>query len=1280
MTAGLLIFSYGLFSIAAQALLFREFVGCLQGGDISVGVFFASWFLWVALGAVAVYRIRALADYLLTGIELLLLGYLPAFILQFILLIAARDIAGAQRYALLPVSTIVLLSLLVNAPVSVITGMFFPIACRCVREKGTLAIRWVYMLEAAGSFAGGLGTTLLLAFGATSARVFLALALIVSLSVFLSLLTYRHIRSAVAAALLVTASALCLATGADRALTRYVQLAKWTKLLTNEGFAGAFQTPQAEYLYGAYGGQWVAIREGSVIEALPDETTAGRMAAISLCQNPGARNILVIGSGLGLCRQFLHLPQVERVFWTGTDSEYVRMVNRYVPSDLRISDERFQPFAGDIRPLLAARKQSFDIVIVNMPELTSSVLNRYYTAEFYRDVKLSLSPNGIVAVAAAGGENVIGTELATLGASVRMTLETAFSHLVLAPGDQTWFIASDSNNLSGNPGTLRDRLAAIDQAAAIFPPNALLSVYLPDRAEKALESYRNADLPQQLLINRDAKPLTHLYGLLLSARQSDAPITRFVHTLVVTGSFVLFVPILLFVILRIFYILKTGERNKPSAFDGSFMVFSTGLAGIGVVIVLMYLYQTRFGSLYLHIGAISSLFMAGLAVGAAIIGYFLKAADNETLTPVRRENPLFIVVALNAVLLAAIAFWPVAQWTHVVFAGAFVLCGLFTGCYFPIAGRQLACAGFDPGLAGGKLETADHFGAAAGGLLTTLILVPIMGTTAVLFLFIALILANVPAAILRIRQSAEFFYADTTVFKLRRLGYALFGIAATIVVFSNLLAASAAKLRPALTEYEAASLAGQAVIQRTTGALRESGRTVNYFTVFESEGKPVGYIFSSQDLAPDVRGFGGKMNLAVYVDTGGKLIDLRILQSNETPSYLDMLTGWYDRLKGRLLFDAKSFAGVDAVTGATVSSQAILTALDRSAHRFATDILGRSIGTPTKATAPRLPVLPDITSIYLVSALCATLLVIYFGGFWSRLIVLCANLIIGGIILNAQYSSEQIAGLLSLQLPAVSLNGVFLLAVAVPLTVALFGNVYCGYLCPFGALQELIGLLIPRRRKQQLPTQQMRIARFAKYIVLFILVVLFFISRSRTTLAGDPLSQIFNLPVYSLWRPFVLIAAAAVFCSLFYTRFWCRYVCPVGAFLSLLNNLAPLKRYLPAKWYRNCEFGLTADDHLDCIYCDKCRYDSRPAASQEQTPARISPSFAVAVFVIVILLSVFSVRSFLQAVPLRAGQTISAAGSAGQPRDVDFARIEKMIKEKKLSDREADFYKKVDSQ
>src|SRR4030042_1635652 len=111
-----LIFSYGLFSIAAQTLLFREFVTTFEGNDISVGIFFGSWFLWVGLGAVLVRKAEALTEKLLKGIEFLFLAYLPAFVLQTILIIQARELVGIESYALWSIRDILLVSLIVNAP------------------------------------------------------------------------------------------------------------------------------------------------------------------------------------------------------------------------------------------------------------------------------------------------------------------------------------------------------------------------------------------------------------------------------------------------------------------------------------------------------------------------------------------------------------------------------------------------------------------------------------------------------------------------------------------------------------------------------------------------------------------------------------------------------------------------------------------------------------------------------------------------------------------------------------------------------------------------------------------------------------------------------------------------------------------------------------------------------------------------------------------------------------------------------------------------------------
>jgi hypothetical protein len=205
--------------------------------------------------------------------------------------------------------------------------------------------------------------------------------------------------------------------------------------------------------------------------------------------------------------------------------------------------------------------------------------------------------------------------------------------------------------------------------------------------------------------------------------------------------------------------------------------------------------------------------------------------------------------------------------------------------------------------------------------------------------------------------------------------------------------------------------------------------------------------------------------------------------------------------------------------------------------------------------------------------------------------------------------------------------------------------------------------------------------------------MVFFLSRNRSTLTADPLISFFNMPFrLAIGGSMLVIVTIVLAGSLFYTRFWCRYLCPAGAFLSLLNNITILKRYLPAKRFAKCEFGLTANDHNDCIYCDRCRYRRQKTEDRRQkivTQYEIKPLgllsryFVVVVITVMVFVSTVSISKLQQVFPAAISQPAVSpiklgVGSAGQPRDVDLQKVRTLMEQKGLSDREAEFYKKVE--
>ena len=267
--------------------------------------------------------------------------------------------------------------------------------------------------------------------------------------------------------------------------------------------------------------------------------------------------------------------------------------------------------------------------------------------------------------------------------------------------------------------------------------------------------------------------------------------------------------------------------------------------------------------------------------------------------------------------------------------------------------------------------------------------------------------------------------------------------------------------------------------------------------------------------------------------------------------------------------------------------------------------------------------------------------------------------------------------MLSWHTPSIEVTGAFLFIAGIPLLVVIFGNLYCGYICPFGAAQELLSYILPGRFKPPISNGSMRKARFVKYIILLIVLIVFFASRDRTTLTADPLISIFSrqFTTHDFRSTLLFVVAAALIGSIFWPRFWCRYLCPAGAFLSLLNHVAILKRYLPAKKFGKCQFGLTGRDNMDCIQCDKCRFEKFDSSATKRRES--AGAFAACVLIVALFVSAVSADRFLEVIP--AGPEMGAVSvPGGQPRDVDVQRVRTMIREKKLSDKEADFYKQIE--
>jgi polyferredoxin len=163
------------------------------------------------------------------------------------------------------------------------------------------------------------------------------------------------------------------------------------------------------------------------------------------------------------------------------------------------------------------------------------------------------------------------------------------------------------------------------------------------------------------------------------------------------------------------------------------------------------------------------------------------------------------------------------------------------------------------------------------------------------------------------------------------------------------------------------------------------------------------------------------------------------------------------------------------------------------------------------------------------------------------------------------------------------------------ITTLVWGRVFCGFLCPFGALQDFIDRFVPKALKRPLPQAIHDKAVYAKYVVLAVIVL--------PALAGSHVS------LYQYFEPFgtvffrssnVLlwtIAAAFLGASVVIPRFYCRYACPLGAALGVLSllSLKKIERVEQCGHCKVCEQkcptgairGPEIDFH-ECVRCNVC--------------------------------------------------------------------------------------------
>ena len=229
----------------------------------------------------------------------------------------------------------------------------------------------------------------------------------------------------------------------------------------------------------------------------------------------------------------------------------------------------------------------------------------------------------------------------------------------------------------------------------------------------------------------------------------------------------------------------------------------------------------------------------------------------------------------------------------------------------------------------------------------------------------------------------------------------------------------------------------------------------------------------------------------------------------------------------------------------------------------------------------------------------------------GRLSFLASTFLVLGMGLNGQLSVVQVVAFVHSLLTGFRWETfliepvIFILWGFTALGMLFWGRgVYCGWLCPFGALQELTNAAAQRLGVKQIAVPQALHERLwvIKYtLFMAILALSFYSMRDALILAeAEPFKTAISLRFLRAW-PFLLFVAALLTASLFIERFYCRYLCPLGAGLAIPAKLKIFdwlkRRPQCGRECRLCETKCTvgAIDAIgrinanECVLCLRCQ-------------------------------------------------------------------------------------------
>jgi spermidine synthase len=557
----------GFVSSSVQLLLLREFMNIAGGYELITGTFLGSWLIGSAAGAYMARR-SSLTD--IRKINLIFaIG--PLFTLILLIVLGRLFLHTGETPSFL---LSIIYSLLTLFPFCFVSGFTFIKLINYAGNNLGIHAGKSFSIETTGGIAAGL-TVSLLTGGVLNTYQLLILIIILNITyVLLAFFVTGRKEKIISIAVTIFSVIIIFIIKPDIFFRQ--------QLLNGINVIDSRDTPYGNITTGQYGNEKSIYYNQRLQSYSYDESEREENIHFAMLQHNKPENILIISGDIESNMKEIMKYAIKKVVYVERDPALISPGLKNKKSLSKLLTIKYDDAFRYIRDT----REDFDIIILLLPPPSTLLLNRFYTTEFFREVKNRIGEKGVFICSPGSSENYYSKESVVLYSSIYNSLAAVFGNIRPLVGNKLYFVSSDAE-ISSSVCSLADK-------------RGIKNIYVsPD--------YLSDDL-----LTKKSDEVISVIDTLVRQNTLDFPVACFHYqSYNLTKNLNERIPSVIILILIFGTPLFLVKRKN-------LIMFSTAAALSGFEIIILLILQTAAGNMYLLTGLVIASLMAGLATGAVI--------------------------------------------------------------------------------------------------------------------------------------------------------------------------------------------------------------------------------------------------------------------------------------------------------------------------------------------------------------------------------------------------------------------------------------------------------------------------------------------------------------------------------------------------------------------------------------------------------------------------------------------------------------------------------------